>query len=117
MPASTPWDASEAAKSREIPAPAPAQLQPRLEIRTPAPGLAEIRAPMLGIFYRAPRPGTAPFVDVGTMLAVDTTIGIIEVMKLMNAVPAGIAGEIREICVKNGETVEYGQVLMWVSPR
>jgi acetyl-CoA carboxylase biotin carboxyl carrier protein len=119
MPASAPWNHSEAANltSREIPAPAPAQLQPQLESRAPAPGLAEIRAPMLGTFYRAPRPGAAPFVDVGTMLAADTTIGIIEVMKLMNAVPAGIAGEIREICVENGEAVEYGQVLMWVSPR
>lgn len=119
MPASAAWDASEAANftSREITAPAPAQPQPQLESRAPAPGLAEIRAPMLGTFYRAPRPGAAPFVDVGTMLAADTTIGIIEVMKLMNAVPAGIAGEIREICVENGEAVEYGQVLMWVSPQ
>jgi acetyl-CoA carboxylase biotin carboxyl carrier protein len=80
-------------------------------------GLIEIRAPMLGTFYRAPRPGAAPFVDVGTQLEVDTTVGIIEVMKLMNAVPAGIAGKICEVCVESGDAVEYGQVLMRVLPR
>jgi acetyl-CoA carboxylase biotin carboxyl carrier protein len=45
-----------------------------------------------------------------------TTIGIIEIMKLMNAVPAGVAGEIREVCVGDGDPVEYDQVLMRVSP-
>ena len=84
----------------------------------PVPGgLTDIRAPMLGTFYRAPRPGAEPFVDVGTKVDADTTIGIIEVMKLMNAALAGVDGEIREICVENGQLVEYGQVLMRVSPR
>jgi acetyl-CoA carboxylase biotin carboxyl carrier protein len=78
--------------------------------------LIEIRAPMLGTFYTAPRPGAPPFVDVGTRLDPNTVIGIIEIMKLMNAVPSGVEGEIREICVQNGQAVEYGQVLMRVSP-
>jgi acetyl-CoA carboxylase biotin carboxyl carrier protein len=71
---------------------------------------------MLGTFYRAPRPGDAPFVDVGTKVDTHMTVGIIEVMKLMNAVAAGVEGEIREICVRNGELVEFDQVLMRVSP-
>lgn len=78
--------------------------------------MIEIRAPTLGTFYAAPRPGAPPFVEVGTRLDPNTVIGIIEIMKLMNAVPSGVDGEIREICVQNGEAVEYGQVLMRVSP-
>ena len=79
-------------------------------------GLIEIRAPTVGTFYRAPRPGAPPFVDVGAMVEPQTTIGIIEIMKLMNAVPAGVAGEVREVCGADGDPVEYDQVLMRVSP-
>jgi acetyl-CoA carboxylase biotin carboxyl carrier protein len=80
----------------------------------PPPGTVEIRAPTLGIFYRAPRPGAAPFVDVGTVVTPQTTVGIIEVMKLMNGVLAGVEGEIREICAEDGVAVQYDQVLMRV---
>jgi acetyl-CoA carboxylase biotin carboxyl carrier protein len=80
------------------------------------PGLIDIRAPTVGTFYRAPRPGAPPFVDVGVMVEPQTTIGIIEIMKLMNAVPAGVTGEVREVCVADGDPVEYDQVLMRVSP-
>ena len=69
---------------------------------------------MLGTFYRAPGPGTVPFVDVGTRVDVDTIVCIIEVMKMMNSVPAGIAGTIAEIHVENAELVEYGQPLFRV---
>jgi acetyl-CoA carboxylase biotin carboxyl carrier protein len=79
-------------------------------------GLIEIHAPSVGTFYRAPRPGAPPFVDVGATVTPQTTIGIIEIMKLMNAVPAGVAGEVREVCVGDGDPVEYDQVLMRVSP-
>jgi acetyl-CoA carboxylase biotin carboxyl carrier protein len=91
-------------------------LEPSSSLPTQASGLVEVRAPMLGTFYRAPRPGDAPFVDVGTKVGTHTTVGIIEVMKLMNAVAAGVEGEIREICVQNGELVEFDQLLMRVSP-
>jgi acetyl-CoA carboxylase biotin carboxyl carrier protein len=91
-------------------------LEPSSSPPTQASGLVEVRAPMLGTFYRAPRPGDAPFVDVGTKVDTHMTVGIIEVMKLMNAVAAGVEGEIREICVQNGELVEFDQVLMRVSP-
>jgi acetyl-CoA carboxylase biotin carboxyl carrier protein len=79
-------------------------------------GLMEIRAPTVGTFYRAPRPGAPPFVDVGAMVEPQTTIGIIEIMKLMNAVRAGVAGEVCEVCVGDGDPVEFDQVLMRVSP-
>ena len=73
-------------------------------------------APLLGTFYRAPKPGAAPFVEVGAVVAEDTIIGIIEVMKLMNTVRAGTAGAIAEICVEDGALVEFGQVLLRIAP-
>ena len=75
-----------------------------------------IEAPMLGVFYRAPSPGAPPFVDVGTRVEPDTIVCIIEVMKMMNSVPAGLAGTIAEIHVANAEAVEYGQPLFRVEP-
>ena len=80
------------------------------------PGLAEVRSPLLGIFYRAPRPGEAPFVEIGSSVDEDTVIGIVEVMKLMNSVHAGVKGEIVEILRENGALVEYGDVLLRVRP-
>lgn len=77
-------------------------------------GLAEVASPLLGIFYRAPKPGEPPFVDVGAEVAEDTVIGIIEVMKLMNSVRAGVKGKIAEILAENGALVEYGETLMRV---
>ena len=79
-------------------------------------GLVEINAPLLGIFYRAPKPGEPPFVDVGSRVDTETVIGIVEVMKLMNSVAAGVTGEIVEIVGANGELVEHGEVLMLVRP-
>ncbi|HEV7132131.1 MAG TPA: biotin/lipoyl-containing protein [Gaiellaceae bacterium] len=73
-----------------------------------------IVAPMLGTFYRAPAPGEAPFVEVGSKVEPDTLVCIIEVMKMMNSVHAGVAGTIAEICVENGDAVEYGTPLFRV---
>ena len=80
------------------------------------PGLAEVTSPLLGIFYRAPRPGAPPFVDIGSRVDEDTVIGIVEVMKLMNSVRAGVKGKIIEILCENGALVEYGDVLLRVRP-
>ncbi|HTZ04211.1 MAG TPA: acetyl-CoA carboxylase biotin carboxyl carrier protein [Gaiellaceae bacterium] len=85
----------------------------------PAPVSAEadaIVAPMLGTFYRAPAPGEPPFVDVGSRVEPDTIVCIIEVMKMMNSVHAGVAGTIAEVYVENGEPVEYGAPLFRVEP-
>ena len=75
-----------------------------------------IASPMLGTFYRAPAPGAPPFVDVGSTVEPETIVCIIEVMKMMNSVHAGVAGTIAEICVQNGEPVEYGTRLFRVEP-
>jgi acetyl-CoA carboxylase biotin carboxyl carrier protein len=80
------------------------------------PGLVEVKSPLLGIYYRAPKPGEPPFVEVGSKVDVETVIGIVEVMKLMNSVPAGVKGEIVEIVGGNGELVEHGEVLLLVRP-
>lgn len=76
-----------------------------------------IASPMLGTFYRAESPGAEPFVGVGSEVTPDTTVCIIEVMKMMNSVPAGVSGVISEIVAENGQLVEYGEPLFVVTPR
>jgi acetyl-CoA carboxylase biotin carboxyl carrier protein len=80
-------------------------------------GLVTIESPMLGTFYRAESPGAAPFVEVGATVEPDTTVCIIEVMKMMNSVPAGVSGTVVEIAARNGELVEYGAPLFRVRER
>jgi acetyl-CoA carboxylase biotin carboxyl carrier protein len=80
------------------------------------PGLALVRAPMVGTLYRAPEPGAPPFAVPGTRVEVDTTVCIIEVMKLMNSIPAGCAGVVTHVLVENAEPVEYGQALIAIDP-
>lgn len=79
---------------------------------TTDPTVHELTAPLLGTFYRAPKPGAAPFVGVGAAVEEDTVIGIIEVMKLMNAVRAGARGSVIEILATDGTLVEYAQPLL-----
>ncbi len=74
--------------------------------------LVAVRAPLPGTFYRAPRPGAAPFVDVGSQVSADTVIGIVETMKLMNSVHAGVAGTVAEFCVQNAEFAAHGAILL-----
>ena len=71
---------------------------------------------MLGTFYRAEGPGQDPFVEIGSTVQADTIVCIIEVMKMMSSVPAGVAGTITEICSANGELVEYGAPLFHLAP-
>jgi acetyl-CoA carboxylase biotin carboxyl carrier protein len=80
-------------------------------------GAHTIDSPMLGTFYRAERPGADAFVEVGTEVEPDTIVAIIEVMKMMNSVPAGITGTIAEVCCDNASLVEYGQPLFRVDPK
>ena len=93
----------------ERPAPAPVPVEPSVD------GLL-IASPMLGTFYRAEGPGRPPFVEVGSRVEPQTTVGIVEVMKMMNSVPAGVAGTVVEVCVENAALVEYGQALFRVEP-
>ncbi len=101
------------------PPPAPS-FSPDSLAPTPEPpsesGLLDVPSPLLGIFYLAPKPGEPPFVELGSKVTEDTLIGIIEVMKLMNTVRSGVKGEVAEILVKNGASVEYGEILMRVRP-
>jgi len=76
-----------------------------------------VKSPMVGTFYRAPEPGAPPFVDVGSEVSDDTIVCIIEVMKLMNSIPAGARGVVTQMLVADAEPVEYGQVLMVIEPR
>jgi len=96
--------------------PQPARFVPP-KVKPPSePGLTEVASPLLGIFYRAPKPGEPPFVEVGSKVVEDTVIGIIEVMKLMNSVRAGVRGEVVEILAENGALVEYDEILLRLRP-
>ena len=82
----------------------------------PASNLVDIKSPMVGTFYRSPAPEAPSYVEVGSRVTKGMTLCILEAMKLMNELPADVDGTIREICVENGEPVEYGQVLFRVEP-
>jgi acetyl-CoA carboxylase biotin carboxyl carrier protein len=84
---------------------------------TSAAGLLEIRSPMLGTFYSAPKPGAAPFVAPGDRVSPETAVAIIEVMKLMNSVAAGVSGVVVEVLARDGQLVEFDQLLMRVRPQ
>jgi acetyl-CoA carboxylase biotin carboxyl carrier protein len=78
--------------------------------------LRTVSSPMLGIFYRAQAPGAEPYVNVGTRVEPHTIVCLIEVMKMMNSVPAGVAGTIVEVCAENAQLVENGEPLFHVRP-
>lgn len=75
-----------------------------------------VRAPCLGTFYRAPKPGSPPFVAIGQRVTADTEVCIVEVMKLFTTVRAGVAGTVREVLVKDSELVEFDQPLIVIEP-
>ena len=91
-----------------------AAAQPRAgdAVAPPAGDESETRAPMLGTFYRSPKPGAAPFVKGGDRVEAETVIGIVEVMKLMNSVQAGVSGEVVAVLAADGDLVEYDQPLL-----
>ena len=105
-----------------LPAPAPAPKAIAAPAAPPPPigqeagaarvGEIDVPAPLLGNFYAAPRPGEPPFVKVGDAVSEDSVIGIIEVMKLMNSVRAGVAGTVVAILAVDGAAVEEGQPLV-----
>jgi len=73
-----------------------------------------IKAPMVGTFYRAPKPGDPPFVQEGQVVGVESVLCIIEVMKLMNSIHSGVEGTVTRILVEDAQPVEYGQALIFV---
>ena len=101
------------------PAPAPVVCQTTVnpavvEVEKEAPKGKAITSPMVGTFYAAPSPDAEPFVEVGKTVAEGDIVCIIEAMKLMNEIKAECSGKVSQICVKNGDPVEFGQVLMYV---
>jgi acetyl-CoA carboxylase biotin carboxyl carrier protein len=100
------------------PAPPAAAAQPAPPVIAPSAhdaGQHIVTAPLLGTFYRSPRPGAPPFIEVGSEVEPDTVIGILEVMKLMNTVRAGAHGWVAQILARDGALVEYGEALLRVS--
>ena len=73
-----------------------------------------IKSPMVGTFYRSPSPENPPFINEGDTVEHETTVCILEAMKVMNEIPADVSGEIVQILIQNGESVEYGQPLFKV---
>ncbi len=124
-PAAAPLAAATSAVEPAAPAAAPTAAEPRPRLDAglatepaaeSADGLAEITAPNLGTFYRAPKPGAAPYVELGQAIAETTEVCLIEVMKLFTPVKAGVSGTLAEICVEDGEMVEFGAPLFRVRP-
>jgi acetyl-CoA carboxylase biotin carboxyl carrier protein len=83
-------------------------------VQPEAEGFTPIKSPMLGTFYRAPKPGAPPFVQVGQAVSEDDTVCIIEVMKLFNTVKAGVRGRIVKVCMEDAQMVEFQQTLFLV---
>lgn len=75
-----------------------------------------ITSPMVGTFYKAATPGSAAFTEIGKTISAGQVVCIIEAMKLMNEIESEISGTVTEICIQDGQPVEYGQVLMYVKP-
>lgn len=91
---------------------APAVAPVAMPAAAPEPEGTEVTAPMVGVFYAAPAPGDEPFVRVGSKVKAGETLCIIEAMKVLNEVTAEADGEVLEICVADGDLVEFGSCLM-----
>lgn len=104
------------AMAAQVAAPTVAPAAPEPATETPAaapePKGTEVTAPMVGVFYAAPAPGDEPFVRVGSKVKAGETLCIIEAMKVLNEVTAEADGEVLEICVADGDLVEFGSCLM-----
>jgi len=113
-----------------VAAPAPVAMPPVAAVQAAAPAPASalamaeaeedghvVPAPMVGTYYNAPSPGSAPFVQVGDRVNVGDALCIIEAMKMMNQIEAEVAGAIKSIRVQNGDPVEYGQILFVIDQR
>jgi len=102
---------SAAAAAALAPAADPAE-GPSKTTASTDPTVQDVTSPLLGTCYRAPKPGAPPFVEVGTLVNEDTVVAIVEVMKLMNTVRAGVKGTVTEILMRDGALVEYGEALL-----
>ena len=97
------------------PMPAPTTPAPAAEAAPAAPAPDAFPSPMVGTFYRASAPGAAPYVNVGDVVEVGQTLGVIEAMKLMNEIPSDRAGVVKAILIENGQAVEFGQPMFVIA--
>ena len=115
-PDGTAVELERASAAHPVAAPTVAPAAPEPAAQTPAaapePKGTEVTAPMVGVFYAAPAPGDEPFVHVGSKVKAGETLCIIEAMKVLNEVTAEADGEVLEICVADGDLVEFGSCLM-----
>jgi acetyl-CoA carboxylase biotin carboxyl carrier protein len=106
-------DARSAANPNAAQSTAPNQAATRdVPSRATDPNIHDVPSPLLGTFYRSPKPGAPPFVEVGTQVSEESIVAIIEVMKLMNTVRAGVKGTVAEILPGDGTLVEYDQPIL-----
>jgi acetyl-CoA carboxylase biotin carboxyl carrier protein len=99
--------------------PPPAAAPPAAPAEAPAAAVSNdqvIESPMVGTYYASPSPDSPPFVSVGSNVRPEQTVCVIEAMKVFTDIPAGVAGTITEVLVKNGQSVEFGQPLFRVRP-
>lgn len=95
------------------PATQAAQAKPAEQV----PSGVEIKAPMVGTFYRSPSPDASPFVEIGSEVEIGQVVCIIEAMKLMNEIKSEVKGKVKEILIDNGNPIEFGQVLFRIEPK
>ena len=102
--------AAPQAVPQAVPAPQAPAAAPKPEVKKGQP----VTSPMVGTFYKAPSPDAKPFVEVGQTVSKGDVVCIVEAMKLMNEIETEFSGKIVEICVDDGQPVEFGQVLMYI---
>lgn len=112
--ASAPAVAVSAPVVAPVSAPASAPIEAPSEAKEEKKTGTPITSPMVGTFYMAPSPDSAPFVSVGDSVKAGDVVCIIEAMKMMNEIKSEVAGKVVEVCVEDGQPVEFGQVLMYV---
>lgn len=115
-PSATTSPAPVPAAAAAEPAASPASVGPGSSEVVVPEGMVAVRAPNLGTFYSAPKPGAPPYVEVGQKVTPDTEVCLIEVMKLFTPVKAGVSGTVREICSTDAQMVEFEQVLVIIEP-
>lgn len=105
---------AQAPAAAAAPAPVSAATSQTAAPQEPVKKGKPLTSPMVGTFYSAPSPDAKPFVEVGQSISQGDVVCIVEAMKLMNEIEAEFSGKITEICVKDGQPVEFGQVLMYI---
>jgi acetyl-CoA carboxylase biotin carboxyl carrier protein len=108
-PVYTPSLAAAELKTKTLPEPPPSE-------EKEGEGTHYVTSPMVGTFYASPSPDDPPFVKVGDLVSEETVVCIIEAMKVLNEVKAGIKGSVSEVLLKNGEPVEFGTRILKIHP-